>query len=269
VKFRAALFACLFSFTIRADQPIFNEMPRWSDGWGFQWVYEHRYDPHLLTDGEIVGRDFEEDVHILHLEGVYTWKRWIRMTAKIPYVLDARREIFGQAGEKLVQHDEGLGDILLALPLKKYFNLDGRSGSWTVAPQVNIPMPRNDAYAIFDNNWGNALSLGYETETYKWHFGAGVTGFLFYEGDEAELHANLDLGRNIQGFGSAGHIKWETDLMAEDDGTLTILSGPAFHWKITDTVHARMDWKRDWFDRQGGLDHGRGDTFRIGIGFVF
>jgi hypothetical protein len=266
---RVGSLLCLLVFPVLADQPIFNEMPRWSDGWGFQWVHEYRHNRDLLTEETKVGGGFTEDVHILHLEGVYTWKKSIRMTAKVPYVLDARREMLGPGGGKLAQHDEGLGDITLALPLKKYFNLDGRSGSWTLAPQLRIPIANDDAYAVYDHNWGNGLSLGYETETFQWHLGAAITGWVFYEGDEAELSATLDLGRNLTAFGSSGHVKWETDLIHEDDGTVVISAGPALYWKITDTVHTRIDWKRDWFDRQGGIDHGNGDTFKVGIGFVF
>ncbi len=40
------------------------------------------------------------------------------------------------------------GDSTLALPLKKYSNLDGRSGSWTLAPQVRVPLSGDDEYEV-------------------------------------------------------------------------------------------------------------------------
>ena len=36
---------------------------------------------------------FSEEINVMHLEGVYTWKKEIRITAKLPYVLDAEREM--------------------------------------------------------------------------------------------------------------------------------------------------------------------------------
>ena len=89
-----------------AEQPIFGEMPRWAGGWGVQTQHEAR-------------RDGDQDSQWLHVDGVYTWARWIRVTAKVPFRLD---------------EDPGLGTPTLALPLKRYFTLDGRSGSWTIAP---------------------------------------------------------------------------------------------------------------------------------------
>lgn len=264
-----ALLAALVTASALADEPIFNEMPRWSDGWGFQWVNEFRSESDLLEGETAIGPGFSEDIHILHLEGVYTWHRSIRLTAKFPYVISAEREVLGPGGGKITQRDHGFGDATFALPLKKYFNLDGRSGSWTLAPQVRVPFARDDEYAVFDNQWGNGLSLGYGTESFKYHFGASVTGWVFYGDDPDEAMLSIDAGRNVQAFGSSGYVKWETDLMYEADGTLTLAAGPALYWRITDTVHGRVDWKHDFYDRQSGQDHGNGDTVRIGIGFVF
>ena len=95
-----------------AEQPIFGEMPRWAGGWGVQTRHEAR-------------RDGETDSQWLHVDGVYTWERWIRVTAKVPFRID---------------ESMGIGTPTLALPLKRYFNLDGRSGSWTLAPQWFVPI---------------------------------------------------------------------------------------------------------------------------------
>jgi hypothetical protein len=120
----AALFTSPLS---HAGQPIFSEMPRWSNGWGVQAVQEFRHQQKILSDGT----EQATTSHILNLDGVYTWKRWIRVTAKVPMVLSALRD-----GE---DRERGLGAVTVALPLKQYFNLDGRSGSWTFAPQVRTP----------------------------------------------------------------------------------------------------------------------------------
>ena len=112
-----------------ADEPIVNEMPRWSGGWGIQTVWEHRTERDLLLGGSKANAGYSEEVDVLHFEGVYTWNKSIRLTAKLPYVMNARREIPDGGGGKRIQRDEGIGDFTLALPLKKYFNLDGRSGA--------------------------------------------------------------------------------------------------------------------------------------------
>jgi hypothetical protein len=253
----------------RGEQPIFNEMPRWDGGWGFQFIQEYRHERDLLSGNTVVGPGFSEDIHLLHLEGVYTWDKSIRLTFKLPYVLDARRELLGIGGSKFVQHDEGFGDATVALPLKRYFNLDGRSGSWTLAPQLGIPFARDDAYAVYDHQWGNGLSLGYETETYRFKFGVGATGWVFYGDDEAELTGNIEVGYNLRGLGSNGHIKWSNRFHYEDDGAFTISTGPVLYWRFTDTIHGQIDWLHDLSDRQGLLDHGNGNAVRVGVGFVF
>ncbi len=256
------------SISARADQPIFNEMPRWDNGWGVQVIREFRTESDLLLGDTVIGPGFSEDIDLLHFEGVYTWDKSIRLTFKLPYVLDARREVL-MGGVKTVQRDEGIGDLTLALPLKRYFNLDQRSGSWTIAPQLRVPLAGEDTYEVFDNEWGQGVSFGYESETYEWIFSAGATAWVFYGEEPFEASASIDVGRNLHGFGSSGHINWETDAHFEDDGSFTLSAGPAFYWRINDTLHTRISWKHDFADRQGIVDHGNGDTLRIGIALVF
>ena len=113
-------------------------MPRGSGGWGYQFVHGYRHESDLLLGRTKKHPGFTEDVHLLHLQGVYTWDKSIRLTAKLPYVLDARREMPDGLGGKRVERDNGIGDLTLALPLKKYFNLDGRSGSLSVGLRWNF-----------------------------------------------------------------------------------------------------------------------------------
>ena len=124
-------------------------------GYGFQVRAEHIHRSDLKQGKDVVARGFTEDIYQLHLEGVYTWDRSIRITAKLPYVLNARHEVPSTSGQKLVQRDNGISDLSLALPLKKYFNLDARSGSWTLAPQLRIPLGReDDGFEVWDGVWG-------------------------------------------------------------------------------------------------------------------
>ena len=259
----------LLATRLTADEPIMNMMPRWDDGWGFQFIEEYRFERDLLEEDRKAYAGFTEDVHLLHFQGVYTWDKSIRFTAKLPYVLDARREMPDGLGGKRVEHDNGIGDATFALPLKKYFNLDGRSGSWTFKPMVRMPFAGTDEYEIYDNEWGNGLGLAYESETSKFHFHVSTSGWVYHGNEPFESWSSLDLGYNFNAWGSNGALMWETDFHYEDDGSETLSSGPALYWNINDTAHFRLEWKHDIYDRQGVLDHGNGDVFKFSLGFVF
>ncbi len=250
--------------SLAADEPIMNMMPRWAGGWGVQTIFEHRTERDLLLGGRTYA-GFSEEANILHLQGVYTWKRAVRLTAKLPYVLNARREMLDGS----IQRDEGIGDLTLALPLKKYFNLDGRSGSWTLKPMLRVPLSGEDEYEVYDDEWGTGLGMSYEFETYRMFFFFGTSGWVYHEDEPFESHSSFDLGYNFEAKGSNGTILWETDFHYEDDGSETLLAGPALYWNVDDVTHLRLEWKHDFHDRQGVLDHGNGEDFKLSIGWVF
>ena len=256
-------------FRVHGDEPIMNMMPRWSGGWGYQVHYEYRTESDLLMGSEELYKGFSEKVSLLHLEGVYTWKKEIRLTAKLPFVIDAEREIPDGSGGKKTQTDSGVGDLTLALPLKKYFNLDGKSGSWTFKPMLMVPLTGKSEYEVYDNEWGTGLGVAHEFETARYYFGIGTTAWVFYGDEPFECHSFLDFGYNFETENSNGSIFWETDFHFEDDESKTLSTGPAFYFNHNDTIHTRIEWKHDFFDHQGILDHGNGNSFKVGIGWVF
>ena len=184
-------------------------------------------------------------------------------------MVDARREMPNGLGGKLVERDNGIGDATLALPLKKYFNLDGRSGSWTFKPMLRVPLAGDDDYEIYDNEWGGGLGLGYEFEMSDFAFSSSAAAWSFGGDDPSEVHISVDFGYNFLASGTNGSLFWESDFHYEDDGSKTLLAGPAFYWNFNDTSHTRLEWKHDFYDRQGVLDHGNGDVFMLSIGFVY
>ena len=264
------LWVFLFSGSVLfADDPIMNMMPRWDNGWGFQFIEEYRYERDLLLGDQKVYPGFTEDVHLLHFQTVYTWDKSVRVTAKFPWVLDARREMPDGFGGKTIQRDSGIGDPMISLPLKKYFNLDGRSGSWTFKPMLRVPMSGKDDYEIYYDQWSPGLGLGYEFETAHWAFGVSLSGHEYLGSRPFGSHSSIDFGYNFDARGTNGSIFWETDFFWEDDGSETLYGGPALYWNVNDTIHWKLEWKHDFHDRQGILDHGNGGVFKFSLGWVF
>ena len=254
---------------VSADEPIMNMMPRWDNGWGLQLIDEYRHESDLLLGKSTAYRGFTEDVHLLHLQGVYTWDRSIRLTYKLPYVLDARREMPDNLGGKLVEHDSGIGDATLALPLKKYFNLDGRSGSWGFKPMLRVPLAGEDSYKIYDNEWGGGLGLSYDFETSRLAFLSSASFWFFGNEKPNENKFSLDLGYKFYPLGTNSQILWETDFLLKDHGTENLLAGPALYWNINDLTHIRLEWKHEFYSKQGKLDHGNGDRILLSLGLVY
>ena len=252
-----------------ADQPIMNMMPRWDGGYGIQVLADTVHRSDLKRGSATLGKGFTEAIQQVHLQGVYTWDRSVRLTFKLPYTIDARREVLATDGGKIVQHDAGIGDLTLALPLKRYFNLAARSGNWTVAPQVRIPLGQADSgYEVANRVWGAGFSIGYETETYDWFFASSASAWTFESRQPAAWSLSIDLGWNAR---DNMQLLWESDFKWDDDAAYTYAAGPALYWRWNDHTHTRIEWKHDFISRvsRHKADHGNTDRVSIGIGFVF
>lgn len=254
----------------RADQPVFDEMPRWDGGWGVQLVQEYRLNRDLLKGTTPVGDDLREDVHILNIEGVYTWHKWIRATFKLPVILDARREWLTNDGERVEQRDRGLGNLTMTVPLKHYFNRDGLSGSFTFAPFTVAPLGVKDEYDVFRRYWSLGFSTGVEAETFTLLYGASLKARFYPRGERATLvgvHAHL--GYNINVDGHSGHVKVHLHLHHRLDGTVRFTAGPLVYWKITDVWHVQAKWIHEFYYFAGEQLHGNGERFTLGAAVVF
>ncbi|CAI8289166.1 MAG: Uncharacterised protein [Opitutia bacterium UBA7350] len=265
------LFALLVSIhsTSFADQPIMNMMPRWDGGYGIQVLAENIHHSDLKKGKDVIASGHSETIQQLHLQGVYTWDRSVRLTFKLPYVTDARREVPVVGGTKTIEHDSGWGDLTLALPLKKYFNLNQRTGNWSLTPQLRVPLGNkaND-YSIAKRVWGGGLSLGYETETYDFYFATSLTAWTFESPEAAEWSASFDLGWNVR---NDLQLLWESDFKWDDEDAFTLSAGPAFYWRYSDRVHTRLEWKHDFVSHMGSdrAQYGNGDRINLGIGLVY
>ena len=250
-----------------ADQPIMNMMPRWDGGYGYQILYESVHRDNLLKNDKIIKSGWREDIELLHLQGVYTWDKSIRITFKLPIILHAERENLIN-NQKIIQKDNGIGDLTLALPLKKYFNLMKRTGSWTIAPQLRIPLKNKDDYDISDRVWGGGVFLGYETETRNYFFATGLSYWLMESEEPNEVHSSIDAGLNIK---DNTQILVETDYHYEDDGKQYLSIGPALYYRKSDKTHIRFEYKKEINARAplNRFDHIGGYRLNFGIGFVY
>ena len=77
-----------------------NMMPRWDGGYGFQLLSETIHRSDLKRGDTTLASGFTEDISQLHLQGVYTWDRSVRLTAKLPYVVAACSKSYRRVAEK-------------------------------------------------------------------------------------------------------------------------------------------------------------------------
>ena len=254
--------------SVYAEQPIFDEMPRWSGGWGVQVLPEYRSRIYRTYES---GRleDTDQKLAFAHVQGVYTWHKSIRITAKLPIVLHSERLRGEPDGPAETTTDQGLGDPIIALPLKRYFNLDGRSGSWTLAPQFRIPLGTTHGYDRYGGAWAGALFAGYETETYDYIIGGNIGAWASTGKEPLAVHVHFGGGPNWRLGDFSGHIKLKADITAYDPGEIFFALAPVFYMRITDLVHIQLKSKHTVMALHPEKQSGRNDSFRIGIGFVY
>ena len=257
----------------QAGQPVMSEVPRWDGGYGYQ-VFQERRESSQLMDGsrELAnsnGLNYEKN--ITHIEGVYTWKKWIRATLKIPLV-NQTRTLLDDQGNVISQRGTGNDDITLALPLKYYINRPRSSGNYSVTPQVRFGGDDGDPYKISDGSTDFGLSVGWEYETTDLVLGLGA-GYWFESaaGKKDDWSLHTEIGWN---FHERGSLRWETDYKKDPNKYLWVGSGPILAWNFNDTVIARIEYKKEikaetYFPSNDGIGLTRGDVFRIGVGFVF
>jgi len=106
-----------------------------------------------------------------------------------------------------------------------------------------IPIAKESDYDVYDCEWGNALSLGYETETFHYVFGAGTTFWLFYGDEPSRSIPTLDAGLNFRAFRSNGHVKWRTRFQNEVDGTAILSAGPTVYFLFS--IRFMGNWNGD------------------------
>ena len=271
--------------TGRAHQPVMDMAPRWQEGWGVQVRNEHRFSDELLSGKSDVsnpeGR--ERRVNTVWLEGVYTFKREIRLTAKIPWV--AQRRVSVLSGSPVKQTGRGIGDSILGLQLKHYFNREASTGNFGLTPSIRVPTgSTSDAYPVGDGSWDVGVSTSFSVERtqlyqfydlFYWHNTEGARGID--RGDEVGLDVNIGIhpyhdNRHNLGIFLMGDLSARYEARGNDTAGTTggkrISLGPVLvgYWN---NLMLRAEVKFPVYESVWGTQVARGIDFNVGLGVTF
>ena len=268
-----------------AHQPVMDMAPRWQGGIGFQVRNEYRFSDDLLSgDSDVpnpLGRD--RRVNTTWLEGVYTFKRELRVTAKIPWVEQSRVVI--QNGAPLKQTGSGIGDSILGLQIKHYYNREASTGNFGLTPSIRFPTgSTGDAYPVGDGSWDVGVSASFSAEManlyqfydlFYWHNSKGDRGID--AGDEFGLDVNIgihpyhdnlhNIGIFVMGDLSVRYQGPGTDTAGRTGGKLISL-GPVLvgYWN---NIMLRTEVKFPAYENVFGEQVSRGIDFNVGLGVTF
>jgi hypothetical protein len=281
----ALLLATGFPIASQAHQPVMDMAPRWQGGWGFQVRNEHRSSNALYRgDKRIENTEGKKrTVNTTWLEGVYTFKREVRLTAKIPWVEHNRT--FAQGGSHKTQTGSGLGDAIFGLQLKRYFNRAERTANFGITPSIRVPSGSSNAdYPVGDGSWDVGLSTSFSTEVFQfyqfydlfyWHNSKGERNIN--RGDEVGLDVNIgvhpfhDNERNM-GMFLMGDLSVRFESRGRDTRGVTggsrVSLGPVLvlYWN---NLMFRAETKVPVYQFARGTQVGRGTEFNAGLGVTF
>ena len=271
--------------TGRAHQPVMDMAPRWQEGWGVQVRNEHRFSDELLSGKSDVSnpQGRERRVNTVWLEGVYTFKREIRLTAKIPWVAQSRVSVL--SGSPVKQTGRGIGDSILGLQLKHYFNREASTGNFGLTPSIRVPTgSTSDAYPVGDGSWDVGVSTSFSAEMvqlyqfydlFYWHNTEGARGID--RGDEVGLDVNIGIhpyhdNRHNLGIFLMGDLSARYEARGNDTAGTTggkrISLGPVLvgYWN---NLMLRAEVKFPVYESVWGTQVARGIDFNMGLGVTF
>ena len=199
-----------------AHQPVMDMAPRWSGGYGIQARTEH-FDSETTT----------------WIEGVYTFDRSVRATFKLPY------------------REDGFGDLIVGLPLKKYTNAGPKTSNWSVTPSVRLPTGK-------EGDWDAGLSLSYSAESPSFY-----QLYDFYAWQDV-VGLDINFGFAFPGTQSGMFALWDVSVFSSDDGD-RIQTGPAFVY-FKNNIMLRAEYKALAYEHDSAWD---GGYFSIGFGLVY
>ena len=252
-----------------AHQPVMDMAPRWAGGWGFQFRFETLGSDKLLN-GEASEAGLSHYRKTTWFEGVYTWKRSIRATFKLPYYqIENKYQLFDY-GDPMVK-GSGLGDLILALPLKKYFNLKRSTGNWGLTPQIRLKT--GDDTDVIKSKGGYGLSLSYSAENFSYYQLYDLYGWSLDDGSSV-LGVDVNLGwhpihKNETNSGL--FLMWDGtfQMKSDKDGNMDtrLFTGP-IAVLYREGIMARIDVKFPVSESVDRASLSKGVIVQTGIGFV-
>ena len=271
----------------QAHQPVMDMAPRWEDGYGFQIRHES-YGSDTLLDGdnEIANPlNLERFVRKTWLEGVYTFDRAARVTFKLPYIDQERTKNIGGIGVQ--QSNEGLGDLIVGVPLKHYRNRGGFTENFSFTPSLRLPTGSSSGdFPISDGSTDLGLSLSYSSENPKYYSLIDVFTWINTEGERGMRAGNsygLDLNLGYHPYhndetNSGAFIMWDVTARYNDDPNAANLTTASGGQRVQtgplvvlykDNIMFRGEYKHPLYEKTSGITNSRGPEFNIGIGITF
>ena len=268
-----------------AHQPVMDMAPRWEDGWGFQ-LRQQDISSDVLLEGRskmVNEAKRSKSINRLWLEGIYTFKREIRLSFKLPYIKQSRTVIkdVGPVNES----GTGIGDLIIALPLKRYKNEADSTGNIAITPSIRLPTGSTDAsFPVGDGSIDLGLSLSASFEQAKlyqyydlfyWVNNKGDKGID--KGDELGLDINIGWHPYHDNLSNTGiflmlDISARQEQAGQDSAGATggkrLSAGPIFVWYRSGAMF-RAEYSLPLYEDVEGMQVSYGDEFTLGIGFVF
>ena len=270
---------------VSAHQPVMDMAPRWKQGYGFQIRFESSRSNNLIDAGSEIQNPFgiDRELTSIWLEGIYTFRREVRLSIKIPYIDQSRRVL--NDGNASKQKGRGLGDIIVGLPLKRYTNRQSSTSNIAVTPSIRLPTGSTSGdFPVGDGSVDIGLSFSASFEKaalyqyydlFFWKNGDGDHGIQ--QGDEIGFDANVGwhpYHDNVTNQGiflmidlSARHEK-QGQNSAGITGRKLVSTGPVFVF-YRGGMMFRMEYKYPIYEQVKDIQLETGPLFNIGIGFVF
>ena len=185
------------------------------------------------------------------------------------------------------QQNNGLGDVVLGLPLKRYKNRGASTSNWGITPSIRIPTGSSTGnFPISDGSWDMGLSFAYSRETpmvyqlydlYYWREGSGERGMQ--TGDSWGLDVNVGLHPWHDNDTNSGiFVMWDVSARHVDppnarnlttaSGGDRVQTGPVLVY-YRQSFMLRAEAKFLAYEHVDGIGLSRGNEFSLSLGFTF
>ena len=270
-----------------AHQPVMDMAPRWEDGFGFQ-IRRESYGSDTLLDGdsEIANPlGLKRFVDKTWLEGVYTFDRAKRVTFKLPYIEQSRTKNIGGAAFR--QRNQGLGDLIVGVPLKYYSNRGALTDNFGFTPSLRLPTGSSSGnFPISDGSVDLGLSFSYSIESPKYY---GLIDLFTWQntkggrnmrtGDEYGMDLNLGYHPyHNNDTNSGAFVMWDVSARHNEEPNSANLTTTSGGKRIStgpivvlykDNIMFRAEYKFPAYEKTSGISNSRGQELMVGIGITF